>query len=62
MYWRRPQLRGSHRDALPIRKSSAILHTKGYEENLKLIVNNAVFQEDHDKMGALPFLPYPPPN
>ena len=26
--------------------------TKGYEENLKLIVNNAVFQEDHDEMGA----------
>ena len=26
--------------------------TKGYEENLKLIVNNAAFREDHDEMGA----------
>jgi len=61
MYRGRLQPRGSHRDALPIPKAM-LYFTKGYEENLKLIVNNAVFQEDHDKMGALPFLPCPPPN
>jgi len=37
----------------PSRYAKAMLYfTKGYEENLKLIVNNAVFQEDHDEMGS----------
>jgi GTP cyclohydrolase I len=26
--------------------------TKGYEENLKTIINNAVFEEDHDELGV----------
>ncbi|KAG0634139.1 hypothetical protein HOY80DRAFT_895426 [Tuber brumale] len=35
----------------PSRYAKAMLYfTKGYEENLKLIVNSAVFQEDHDEM------------
>lgn len=48
----------------PSRYAKAMLYfTKGYEENLKLIVNNAVFQEDHDEMGAyLPLLPCLPPS
>jgi len=47
----------------PSRYAKAMLDfTKGYEENLKPIAHNAVFQEDHDKMGALPFLPCPPPD
>ena len=36
----------------PMRYAKAMLYfTKGYEENLKNIVNNAVFQEDHDELG-----------
>lgn len=36
-----------------MRYAKAILYfTKGYEENLKDIVNGAVFKEDHDEMGA----------
>ncbi|PWW74401.1 GTP cyclohydrolase I [Tuber magnatum] len=35
----------------PMRYAKAMLYfTKGYEENLKTIVNNAVFQEDHDEL------------
>ncbi|KAG0125319.1 hypothetical protein HOY82DRAFT_152328 [Tuber indicum] len=35
----------------PMRYAKAMLYfTKGYEENLKSIVNNAVFQEDHDEL------------
>ena len=34
--------------------------TKGYEENLKQIVNNAVFEEDHDELGMSPFSLYQP--
>ncbi|PUU79067.1 hypothetical protein B9Z19DRAFT_1082625 [Tuber borchii] len=35
----------------PMRYAKAMLYfTKGYEENLKNIVNNAVFQEDHDEL------------
>ncbi|KAL7270409.1 GTP cyclohydrolase 1 [Rhizina undulata] len=37
--------------ATPERYAKAMLYfTKGYEENLKNIVNNAVFQEDHDEL------------
>jgi len=39
-----------------------LIFTKGYKENLKLTVNNAVFQEGHDEMGALLLLLYPPPS
>jgi GTP cyclohydrolase I len=36
----------------PMRYAKAMLYfTKGYEENLKNIVNNAVFEEDHDELG-----------
>lgn len=36
----------------PLRYAKAMLYfTKGYEENLKTIVNNAVFEEDHDELG-----------
>jgi GTP cyclohydrolase I len=36
----------------PRRYAKAMLYfTKGYEENLKTIINNAVFEEDHDEMG-----------
>lgn len=39
----------------PARYARAMLYfTKGYEENLKQIVNNAVFEEDHDEMGVSP--------
>jgi GTP cyclohydrolase I len=35
-----------------MRYAKAMLYfTKGYEENLKQIVNNAVFEEDHDELG-----------
>ncbi|KAI5800056.1 hypothetical protein EDC01DRAFT_612982 [Geopyxis carbonaria] len=35
----------------PKRYAKAMLYfTKGYEENLKQIVNNAVFEEDHDEL------------
>jgi len=35
----------------PMRYAKAMLYfTKGYEENLKTIVNNAVFREDHDEL------------
>ncbi|RPB03657.1 GTP cyclohydrolase I [Choiromyces venosus 120613-1] len=35
----------------PMRYANAMLYfTKGYEENLKNIVNNAVFQENHDEL------------
>jgi len=35
----------------PMRYAKAMLYfTKGYEENLKNIVNNAVFEEDHDEL------------
>jgi len=35
----------------PLRYAKAMLYfTKGYEENLKNIVNNAVFEEDHDEL------------
>jgi len=37
----------------PLRYAKAMLYfTKGYEENLKNIVNNAVFEEDHDELGT----------
>lgn len=36
----------------PLRYAKAMLYfTKGYEENLKTIINNAVFEEDHDELG-----------
>ncbi|KAI5841499.1 hypothetical protein DFP73DRAFT_126693 [Morchella snyderi] len=35
----------------PTRYAKAMLHfTKGYEENLHTIINNAVFTEDHDEL------------
>lgn len=35
----------------PTRYAKAMLHfTKGYQDNLRVIVNNAVFAEDHDEM------------
>ena len=35
----------------PERYAKAMLFlTKGYEENLRAIINNAVFHEDHDEM------------
>ncbi|RPB17263.1 GTP cyclohydrolase I, partial [Morchella conica CCBAS932] len=35
----------------PARYAKAMLHfTKGYEENLHTIINNAVFTEDHDEL------------
>lgn len=35
----------------PERYAKAMLFlTKGYEENLRAIMNNAVFHEDHDEM------------
>ncbi|KAF8528663.1 hypothetical protein BDD12DRAFT_638619, partial [Trichophaea hybrida] len=35
----------------PLRYAKAMLYfTKGYEENLKTIINNAVFEEDHDEL------------
>ncbi|CCX09304.1 GTP cyclohydrolase I [Pyronema domesticum] len=35
----------------PLRYAKAMLYfTKGYEENLKTIINEAVFEEDHDEM------------
>jgi GTP cyclohydrolase I len=41
----------------PLRYAKAMLYfTKGYEENLKTIINEAVFEEDHDEMGRLLFL------
>lgn len=40
----------------PRRYAKAMLYfTKGYEENLKTIINNAVFEEDHDEMGKFVF-------
>jgi len=44
-----PDREGLH--GTPERYAKALMFfTKGYEENLKDIVNNAVFQEDHDEL------------
>jgi len=38
----------------PERYAKAMLYfTKGYEENLRDIVNGAVFSEDHDELGII---------
>ena len=40
----------------PAQYAEAMLYfTKGYEENLKDIVRQAVFQEDHEEMGKQTF-------
>lgn len=42
----------------PLRYAKAMLYfTKGYEENLKNIINGAIFEEDHDELGTLPLPP-----
>ena len=48
----------------PSRFAKAMLFfMKGYKENLKLIVNNAVFQEDYHEMGGHhSSSTYPPPS